>query len=106
MEHVRVDIVRLALNLVCPTSIVSDAANHSANVTLGHCDGLAVVERLDSRQQICILLQEIGELQQHTASLIRSCLFPGAVESLAGGCHGNIDILLCGLVDLSDDLLG
>lgn len=76
VEHVGVNIVGLALNLVCPTSIVPYAANDGTDITTGHIDGLAVVERLDSGKQVCVLLEQIGKLQQQARPLGGGSLLP------------------------------
>jgi len=43
VEGVRAGIDDLALNLVRPTAVVSQAGSASINITLGHADGLAIV---------------------------------------------------------------
>lgn len=106
VEHVGVNIVGLALNLVCPTTIVPYAANDGTDITTGHVDGLAIVERLDSSQQVCVLLEQIGQLQQQASPLGGGSLLPRALECLAGGSYGQVDILLVTLVNLGDNLLG
>lgn len=76
VEHVRVNIVGLALDLVCPTTIVPYAANDGTNIATSHVDRLAVVERLDSGQKVCVLLEQVGELQQQATPLGRGSLLP------------------------------
>lgn len=85
MEHVRVNIVGFALDLVCPTTVVSYGPDDVTDVNTGHVDGLAIVERLNSSQQICVLLKQIGELQQQATPFVWAGLLPRAVECLAGG---------------------
>lgn len=62
VEHARVDIVGLALNLICPAAIVPYGANDGTNVAARHVDRLAIVKRLDSGQEICVLLEKVGKL--------------------------------------------
>lgn len=105
MEHIRGDVDRLALDLVGPSTIVAESLHHGTEITLGHADGLAIVERLDGREKVDVLLDEIGELPQQLAAVVGGSCAPLALESCAGGLHGNIDILLSGLTDGGDDLL-
>ena len=106
VERVGGDIDGLALNLIGPTAVVADGANDGANIATGHGDGLAIVERLNSGEEVEVLLDQVGELQEVDTTLLGSDLAPGTLESLAGSLNGNIDILLGGLVDGADDLLG
>jgi hypothetical protein len=104
VEHVRVDINRLALDLVGPAAVVPDAADDSTDVAAGHGDGLAIVERLDGRQEVGVLLAQLGQLRQQNAALLGRGAAPRALEGLAGGGHGDVDILLGGLVHRAEDL--
>ena len=96
----------LALNLICPATVVSQAASAHADVDLGHGDGLAVVERLHGGEQVQVLLEKVGEVDEQLAAVLRGLLSPRTLEGLAGSCYGDVDILLGGLVDGGDDLLG
>lgn len=106
VEGIGGDIDGLALNLVGPTAVVADGANDSANIAAGHGDGLAIVERLNGGEEVEVLLDQVGKLEEVDATLLGSGLAPDTVESLAGGGDSKIDILLGGLVDGADDLLG
>ncbi len=106
MEHVGGDISGLAGDLVRPAGVVADAANDGADITLGHGDGLAVVERLDGGEEVGVLLNNVGELVQEPAAVVGCGLLPGGVEGLAGGGDGDVDILLGGLADRGNDLFG
>lgn len=106
VEGVGGNIDGLALDLIGPTAVVADGANNGANIATGHGDGLAIVERLNSGEEIEVLLDQVGELEEVDTTLLGSDLAPDTLESLAGSGDGNIDILLGGLVDGADDLLG
>jgi hypothetical protein len=106
VKHVRGNINSLALNLVGPAAVVAEALDNAADVALGHGDGLAVVEGLDGGEELEVLLDEVGELEDHDGAGVGSDLAPGALEGLAGGLDGGVDILLGGLADRGDDLLG
>lgn len=105
MEHVRSNIESLALNLVRPPSVVSYAADDGPNVASCHGNGLAIVERLDSSQQVQVLLRQVRKLEQQNAALLGCGLAPDALEGLSRSGDGKVDILLCGLTDGADDLL-
>lgn len=96
----------LALDLVGPAAIVSQATRAHADVHLGHGLSLAVVESLHRGEQLEVLLKEIGELDQQLATVLGRLLSPWALECLACGGDGDVDILLGGLVHRGDDLLG
>ena len=104
VEGVRGGVDGLALNLVGPTAVVAQAAGAHADVDLGHVDGLAVVERLDGGEEVEVLLEQLREAVQQLAAVLRRLLPPGALEGLAGGGDGDVDILLGGLLDGADDL--
>lgn len=93
----------LALNLVGPSSVVPQAPGSSGNITLGHGDGLAVVEGLNSSEEVDVLLEEIGQLDQELATVLGSLLPPVTLESLSCRSNGKVDILLGSLLDGADD---
>jgi len=93
-EGIRVGIDNLALDLVGPASVVSQAASNGTNISLGHAKSLAVIERLNSSEEIEVPLDQIGELDQQLASVFWCLLSPRSLECLAGRSYGNIDILL------------
>lgn len=107
VHHAGVDIDGLALDLVGPSTVVADAANDGANITAGHVDGLAVVERLDSSEKLGVLLSDVGKLEHQVGTGVWCGVdAPCGVESLASSGDCEIDILLGTLADLGDDLLG
>ena len=95
----------LAGDLVGPATVVAQAVGGVANIQLGHGHGLTIVKGLDGSQSVDIPLEEVGQLSEHAATLGGGHLTPGALEGLAGGGDGNVDILLIGLMDGSDGLL-
>lgn len=103
VKHVGGNVDSPALDLVGPSTIVSDAASNSTNVTPGHGNGLAIVERLYRGEEVDVLLNEIGKLDHQDGSLLGSNLLPGGFESLAGGGDSNVDILLGGFTDRGND---
>lgn len=85
----------LALNLVCPATVISERTSASSNITLGHGDGLSIIQRLNSGQKVKVLLEQFGELYEVFATLFRSGLVsPIALERLSCGGDGDVDILL------------
>jgi len=106
VEHLGSNINGLSLDLVGPTTVVSEAANDGTDITTGVGDGLSVVERLNSGEKVEVLLSEIGELEEEVASDLGRSGSPLALESLAGSGDSQVDILLGTLADGGDDLLG
>lgn len=104
-EHLRVDVNGLALDLVGPSTVVADAGGDGTDVTLGHGDGLAVVEGLDGGEGLDVALNEVSKLQQELGADSGGSGAPLALKGLAGSCDGNVDILLGGFADGGDDLL-
>ena len=76
VESVGSSVDDLAGNLVCPTTVVSEAANAHADVDLGHGDGLAVVERLDGSEEVDVLLEQVGEVCEQLATVLGCLLSP------------------------------
>jgi hypothetical protein len=97
----------LALDLVCPTTVVPQAASSGRDIdALGHAEGLAVIESLNSGEQVGVLLEKVGELHEKLSTVLRSLLPPWAFEGLARRGDGNVDILLGSLLDFTDDFFG
>ncbi|KAI6769769.1 hypothetical protein HG530_004398 [Fusarium avenaceum] len=74
VEHLGGNVNSLALDLVGPTTVVSEAANNGANIATGVGDRLSVVERLNSSEEVKVLLSNIGKLQEKVASALRGDL--------------------------------
>lgn len=71
----------------------------------GHAQGLAVVQRLDGGQRLCVFLYQVGQIGKTAASGLRVDLPPVALEGLAGGGNGDIDIFFGGFLNSDDRLL-
>lgn len=97
----------LTLNLVGPSSVVPQATSGGRDIDVpGHAESLTVVESLNRGEKIGILLKEVGELDKQLSSVLWCLLPPWAVEGLACGSDSNVNILLGGLGNIADDLLG
>lgn len=105
IEVIRVGIDRLALDLVGPAAVVAKTAGSCVDIGLGHDDGLAVVERLDGGKLVYMAVEEVGELDEQLAAVLWRLPSPVALEGLACGGDGDVDILLGGLVDGANDVL-
>ena len=106
VKGIRCSIDYFTLNLVGPATVVPQTANGAGQVTLpGHGEGLAVVESLDSGEEVGVLLEQVGKLDEKLSSVLWCFLPPGTVESLASSSNCNVDIFLCSLMDRADDLL-
>lgn len=106
VEHVGSNVDGLSLDLVGPTGVVSQAANDGSDIAAGAGNRLAIVEGLNSGEEVQVLLSKIGELQHVSTSLLGSGLLPGALEGLSGSGDSKVDILLGTLADGGDGLLG
>ena len=87
---VRVD--GLAMDLVCPSAIVSQAPRGQLNVNLCHRERLAIVQRLDGGKGIRVFVEEVAEFRQHLTPDGGKSLSPDAIEGFASGLDGNVDI--------------
>lgn len=103
-ERLWVGINGLALNLVGPAAIVSEAAHTRANVNFGHAESLAIVQSLDGGELIQVLLEEVRQLRQTFATLLGRDEAPCLLEGLPRGRYGDVDIFLGGLVYGCDGL--
>ena len=104
IEGVRVGVNDFAVNLVGPSTVVSNAAHGGGHVPASHHDALAIVQRLNGRERLRILLEQVGELEEIPGSLLGSDLFPFSLEGLSRCRNGDIDILLGSFFDGADDL--
>ena len=105
MEVVRVDINCLADNLICPATVVSDAGSSTLDIVFGKSDGFAIIQTLDCRQHIDMLLRQLCKFRQINPSLLRRGFPPFAFEGFASRGDGNVDVFLGSLADRADDLL-
>ena len=107
VEHVRGNVNGLALDLVGPATVVADALDDGAEVALGHGDGLAIVEGLDGGEKVEVLLDNVAELEEKLGTVVRRDLLgPVAFKGGAGGGDSDVYILVGGLADGGDDILG
>lgn len=105
-ESLEVGLADLAVDLIGPTTIVSQSRGAVGNIGLGHGDRLSVVKRLDSGEQIGVLLELERQVHEQLAAVLGSDFPPLALESLAGSGNGKVDILLGGLMHGADNLFG
>jgi hypothetical protein len=96
----------LALNLVGPSTVVSQASGNGCDITLGQCNCLSVIQRLNSSQEVQVLLDQVGQVDQVLTTVLWGRLPPCRLVGLPGSCYGNVDILLSGFVNRANNLLG
>ncbi len=98
----------VAFNLGGPARHVAEQIDSQGNV--GHAgDGqrLAVVQALQLRELLQMLLDQVGELPDQAAAIGSGHLRPrAAVESLARCLHGAIDVFTIAFGDLGHHLAG
>jgi len=84
----------LALNLVGPTTVVSEDGGRLGDIeALGSRERLTVVESLDTGKDVQISLDELGDLGENSSSLEPwGVVAPDSVECLSGNLDGDIDI--------------
>jgi hypothetical protein len=105
VEGIRRSLDDLALDLVCPSTVVPQATGTGTDIALGHGDGLAIVQRLDGGEEVDVLLKQIGELVEVLSALLGGYLPPRAFEGFPRGRYGDVDVLLGGLRYGADDRL-
>jgi len=94
----------LALNLVCPSTVVSQTSSAQADISLGHAEGLAIVQGFDSCELIEVLFEEVGELHEVSPSLLWGDSSPCSFKGLPGSGNGVVDVFLRSFVDGYDGL--
>ena len=72
--------------------VIAEHAEHAQLVAAGAADRRAHVERIELRQFLEMLLDEIGEFQKQVLPLERLDLAPRSLEGATGGGNGAIDI--------------
>ena len=105
VEHAGSNVNGLALDLVGPTSVVAESLAHSADITARHVDGLSIVEGLNSDEELAVLFDNIGELEEEDSALVGRHLPPGTLKGITSSLDGDVDVLLGGFADGSDHLL-
>jgi hypothetical protein len=73
--------------------VIAKHAKHAKPVAARSADRRPHVERIELRQLLKILFDEIGELKQQVLPLKGLYLAPGPLESAAGGADRAVDIL-------------
>ena len=95
VEGVRCGVNNLALDLVGPSTVVSQAASAAGHVDiLGHAESFAIVQSLNRGEEVGILLKELGKLDKKLSTVLWGFFPPWSVEGFAGSSDGDIDILL------------
>lgn len=103
VELVGISLDNLSVNLISPTSVVSDATSNGSNITLGHGDGLSVVQRLDGGENEVVTVNQVCELEEETTTLVGVDFAPFAIEGITSGFDGGVDIGEGGFVDGGED---
>lgn len=96
----------LTVDLVCPTTVVSeDSSGFSDIETLGNSKGLSVVEGFKGSKDIDISLHQGSDLHEQLASLETwDVETPGGVEGIVSGIKSDLDVGSETLGDLDEDL--
>lgn len=99
----RICVNGLTHNLIGPTTVIAKAVRASLDITLGELCSFAVIQGLDTGEDVNVFFKEIGELGQQATSLGGGDVFPGTVEGLASGLDSDIDIFFGSFVDTGND---
>jgi hypothetical protein len=91
------------VDLVGPSTVVSEDVGGGLDVTLGLGNGLSVVESLDGGEEEPVLLEEVRKVVQVPSTVLGSDLGPLALEGSTGSLDGNVDILFNRIVSKVDD---
>jgi hypothetical protein len=86
--------------------IIAQHADGTQAIGAGTAERGAHVERVELRQFVEILLDEVGELQEQVLPLERLDLAPGPFEGAAGGSNCAVDIFLVALRHGCEQLAG
>jgi hypothetical protein len=86
--------------------VVAQHADGALAVVARAADGCAHVVGVERRQLLDVLLDQVGELQQHGLPLGRLPLAPWAGECLARRGDGAVDVLAVTLGDVRQKLAG
>jgi hypothetical protein len=103
-EDIWASVDHLAFNLICLATIISEAC-HGCNVIFGYLKCISIVERFNGTQDIKVPFNQDGE-RDHKLSSALWGLYPRPFECLARCRYGDIDILLCSLMNRGNDFFG
>ena len=96
----------LAMNLVGPAAVVSEASGAHTDIDLGHAERFAIVQGLNRGEEFEILFEQIGELHEISSSLLWGDFAPRCFEGLACDGDGVVNIFFCGFMYFADGFLG
>ena len=95
------------LELVGPAGVVEEVRGRQRNVDVaGLLDRLPAVQGLQHRELARALLKDARDPEEVLRPLCRGDGRPAVVVGVAGGLHGEVDVLGAGLGDLGEHLLG
>ena len=86
--------------------VIAQHADGAQAIGAGAAERRAHVERVELRQFVEILLDEVGELEQQVLPLERLDLAPGPFEGAAGGGDRAVDVFLVALGDGCEQFAG
>lgn len=104
-KGIRVGINNFSFNLVCPTTIISQAASSGSDITLRHANRLSIIERFNCSDGITVLFDQICEVYEVLATLLWCNFVPCCFECFTCSGDSDVNIFFCGLRDWTDDFL-
>ena len=82
------------LDLVCPSTIISEASCHHTDVTLGHRYSLAVVQRFNCGKSVQVLLDQDREPVEVFPFLLGGGISPFSFKGFPCCGYRDVDVLL------------
>jgi len=106
-EEVAIDRASLAVELVSPAGVVAEALDGESKIDVERLGiGLSVVKGLNGGHLLLVALQEVCELEHEVTTSAAVDVLPVALERLAGGADGDINVGLVSLGDAAELLTG
>ena len=106
VERLGIRLNNLAVDLICPAAVISEASGAHTNVDFGHAECFAIVQGFDRCEEVEVLFEQICQLHQVFSSLLIGDLAPCGLKGFAGNGDGVVDIFFGGFVDCADRFLG
>ncbi|EXK26246.1 hypothetical protein FOMG_17148 [Fusarium oxysporum f. sp. melonis 26406] len=106
MQHIRIDINGLPLELIRPASIISQRTNNSSDITSGQADCFTAVKRLNCGKQLRVFLGNVCKLVEKNTGFMSGDKFSSSFESPVGGGHSKVDVLFGAFADERNSFFG
>ena len=106
VESLGIRLNDLAVNLICPATVVSEGSGAHTNVDFGHTERFTIVQGFNRREEFEVLFKQICQIHQVFSSLLIGDFTPSGLKGFAGNGDGVVNIFFGGFVDFADRFLG